>query len=105
MCMRWPCNRMGKLIGGDFTRYNGDFAASNFIARLNTDGTLDTSFNTGGAGADSGVAAVAVQANGKIIIGGYFPSYNGAAAASDYMPDSTRTAARHDVQYWRSGGG
>jgi uncharacterized delta-60 repeat protein len=62
------------LIGGFFTSYNG--TGRNRIARLNTDGSLDTGFNPG-TGADNGVSTIAVQADGKILIGGSFTSYNG----------------------------
>ncbi len=41
------------LIGGYFTKYNGTTA--NRIARLNADGTLDTTFTTG-TGASSSVS-------------------------------------------------
>jgi len=65
----------GKIIfGGAFTYYNG--VAQGRIARLNTDGSLDSSFNTG-IGFDDEVHAVAVQADGKILVAGYFDSYNG----------------------------
>jgi uncharacterized delta-60 repeat protein len=60
------------LVGGDFTIFNGVPQGS--IARLNTDGTLDESFNAG-AGADSSVRAVALQADGKIVLGGLFTSF------------------------------
>ena len=63
------------LIGGDFTRYNGTFI--NRIARLNAVGTLDATFNSGGSGAASSVHCIAVQSDGKILIGGRFQSYNG----------------------------
>lgn len=63
------------LIGGRFTSYNG--TPANNIARLNTDGTLDVSFNPGGSGASSPVDAMILQADGKILIGGQFSSYNG----------------------------
>ena len=62
------------IIGGNFLSYNG--TARNYIARLNTDGTLDTTFNIG-TGASSWVVTTAIQNDGKIIIGGYFTSYNG----------------------------
>ena len=62
------------IIGGEFYTYNG--ATRNFIARLNTDGTLDATFNPG-TGADYTVMVVAIQNDGKIIIGGDFDSYNG----------------------------
>ncbi len=62
------------LIGGDFTIYNG--VSSNYIARLNADGSLDGSFNVG-TGCNGPVYAVALQADGKVVIGGGFSSYNG----------------------------
>ncbi len=64
------------IIGGDFTMVGG--VARNHIARLNTDGTLDTSFDPG-TGADGTVNAVAVQTDGKIIIGGEFATVAGAS--------------------------
>src|SRR5436190_19823719 len=39
-------------------------------------GDIDTTFNAGGAGASGSVIAVAVQPDGKIVIGGGFTSYN-----------------------------
>jgi uncharacterized delta-60 repeat protein len=62
------------IIGGSFTSYNG--ISRNYIARLNSDGSLDTDFNVG-TGANSTVRSTAVQSDGKIIIGGLFTSYNG----------------------------
>jgi uncharacterized delta-60 repeat protein len=65
----------GKIvIGGGFSSYNG--TSRIFLARLNSNGSLDTSFNTG-SDANAGVYATAVQADGKIIIGGYFEIYGG----------------------------
>lgn len=65
----------GKIIvGGAFTTFNG--ATANRIVRLGADGSVDSSFNTG-TGAASDVNAVAVQADGKILVGGNFVSYNG----------------------------
>ena len=61
------------LIGGNFT----ELAYSNhyFIARLNSDGTVDNSFNPGTI-AGSAVNAIAVQADGGILIGGTFNEFN-----------------------------
>jgi uncharacterized delta-60 repeat protein len=71
----------GKIIvGGNFTSFNG--TTSRRIARLNSDGTLDTVFtaNTGGAvigGGFSGrVESIAIQSDGKIICGGLFTTFN-----------------------------
>jgi uncharacterized delta-60 repeat protein len=57
------------LIGGSFTTFDGVARAG--IARLNADGSLDTSFDPG-SGADSAVRSVVVQADGKVLIGGDF---------------------------------
>jgi uncharacterized delta-60 repeat protein len=62
------------LIGGDFTTFNG--ANCNHIARLNSDGSLDTSFSVG-SGANGGVSSIAVQSDGNILIGGDFTLVNG----------------------------
>ncbi len=67
------------LVGGAFTTVNG--SSRTRIARLNTDGTLDTTFGNGLAGASSPVLSIAVQPDGKIVIGGSFVSVNGAARA------------------------
>lgn len=62
------------LIGGLFTSYDG--IARNRIARLNSDGSLDLTFNPG-TGSNGQVLSVSVQNTGKILIGGSFTSYNG----------------------------
>lgn len=64
------------IIVGDFATYNGVGRAG--IARLNSDGTLDTSF-TPGTGANSGIYSIVIQSDGKILIGGVFTNYNGTA--------------------------
>lgn len=65
----------GKVIAvGDFTSYNG--TGRNRVARLNADGSLDASFNPG-TGANFLVTSLALQSDGKILIGGYFNNYNG----------------------------
>jgi len=68
----------GKIVvGGEFTTLNG--ATVNYIARLNADGTPDTAFTTNtGTGFNNGVQSVAVQADGKIVLGGFFLTLNGA---------------------------
>ena len=58
------------LIGGDFTTLSPNGGAPvtrNHIARLNPDGTLDTAFDPN---ANDSVYAIAVQADGKILVGG-----------------------------------
>ena len=60
------------LIGGEFSSVLG--VTRNNIARLNTDGTLDTAFNPN---ANDFVFSIAVQADGKILAGGFFRSIGG----------------------------
>lgn len=57
------------VVAGQFNSFNGQ--KHNRVTRLNVDGTTDLTFDPG-AGADSTVNAVAVQADGRIILGGDF---------------------------------
>lgn len=61
------------LIVGEFNHFNGVVASK--ITRLNTDGSIDTSFHPG-KGVDCVIFNVAVQPDGKIIVSGCFSSYN-----------------------------
>src|SRR6266513_2205981 len=66
------------LIGGTFTTLspNGGVAVTrNRIARLNPDGTLDTDFDPNATGSE--VDSIAVQADGKILAGGFFSNIGG----------------------------
>ena len=88
------------LIGGDFTTLSpngGAVVTRNRIARLNPDGTLDTAFNPNANGA---VYAIAVQADGKILVGGVFTNHRrsrrataspGSMPAPAWLIRSTRT--------------
>lgn len=62
------------IIAGQFSSYNG--TTRNNIVRINEDGSVDPTFNSV-IGASSGIRSVSIQPDGKIIIGGYFTSYNG----------------------------
>jgi uncharacterized delta-60 repeat protein/uncharacterized repeat protein (TIGR01451 family) len=65
----------GKIVlGGWFSSFNG--VSKNNLTRLNSDGTLDNTFNIG-TGTDSEVFSIAIQKDGKIILGGAFGSFNG----------------------------
>jgi uncharacterized delta-60 repeat protein len=69
------------LIGGNFTTYNGTSISG--IARLNADGTLDPTFNVGGAGATGTIQSIATQPDGKYLISGAnLSAYNGTAKFS-----------------------
>jgi uncharacterized delta-60 repeat protein len=68
------------LIGGNFSTVNG--VSRNRVARLNSDGTLDSSFDpgTGVTGSEFGfvyVYSIATRPDGKILIGGEFTHVNG----------------------------
>jgi uncharacterized delta-60 repeat protein len=79
------------LVGGAFTTVNGQARLS--VARLNHDGSLDTTFVD--PNADGAVDSLFVQADGKIIVGGGFTHIGGqphtrvARLQSDGTPDAT----------------
>jgi uncharacterized delta-60 repeat protein len=65
------------LLGGEFTTLapnGGATVTRNRIARLNPDGTLDAAFDPN---ANNIVLSIAVQADGKILVGGVFTSIGG----------------------------
>src|SRR5262249_8703829 len=63
------------LVGGRFLHVNG--VVRNGIARLNgVDGGLDLTFDPG-AGTDGPVNSIALQPDGKLLIGGEFTRVNG----------------------------
>ncbi len=77
------------LIGGDFSTVNG--TTRQYIARLNSNGTLDSGFTTT-SGANNYVYAIAVQPDNNILISGAFTSFNQASAShvARLYPDGTR---------------
>jgi uncharacterized delta-60 repeat protein len=95
------------IIGGHITSYNG--TTINGIARLNTDGSLDLTFNPG-TGANRFVRTIAIQNDGKIIIGGLFSSYNGTArngiarlntdGSLDTTFDPGSGASSYEIPWW-----
>jgi len=68
-------NRM-ILVAGNFTTVDG--VSRNGVARLNYNGSVDLTFNPGSGinGTNGTIYALAVQADGKIIIGGDFSSFS-----------------------------
>lgn len=62
------------IIGGNFSEYDG--ISSNKIVRLNSDGSIDSSFNPG-TGFSNIVTSTTLQGDGKIIVGGNFSAFNG----------------------------
>lgn len=66
------------LVGGYFTTFNG--SSQNCLIRLNADGSKDTSFNIGSGftgTVDLKVNSIAIQSDGKILVGGNFSTFNG----------------------------
>jgi uncharacterized delta-60 repeat protein len=88
------------LIGGDFTTlspYGGAPITRNRIARLNPDGTIDAAFNPN---ANGNVWSVALQPDGKILVGGNFSTIGGQTRnriarldAITGLPDSFNSSA------------
>lgn len=92
----------GKIVVvGRFLNYNGESTAG--VARLNTDGTRDTTFLTSpGAlpsfGTNPFLYSVDFQSDGKIIIGGSYSTYNGVSSVSLTRINSDGT---HDASFVR----
>src|SRR6476659_8152480 len=64
------------IVGGQFSQI--DLTQRFNLARLNTNGSVDLTFNPGN-GPNGDVNAIIIQPNGAIIIGGTFIGYNGFA--------------------------
>ncbi|HRF81638.1 MAG TPA: delta-60 repeat domain-containing protein, partial [Flavobacteriales bacterium] len=83
-----------QIIGGTFTSYAGN--AINRLARITRTGAFDNTFNIG-VGPNGQVNAIAVDASGRILIGGSFSMYNNVQRArlarlnSDGTLDATFT--------------
>jgi hypothetical protein len=68
------------IIAGNFSSYNG--VGQNNLALLQTDGSMDTSFNPG-----TGPAALSTPSRftaDQFVIGGAFTSYNGTLASGNF---------------------
>jgi uncharacterized delta-60 repeat protein len=80
----------GKIvIGGIFTAVSG--TSQNYVARLMPNGSVDPTFNTSG-GASGYINGVAVQQDGKILIGGTFTQVGG-----EFKPYAARLNADGSV--------
>jgi uncharacterized delta-60 repeat protein len=62
------------IVAGNFSKFNGVSAPR--ITALNSDGSVNTNYNFGG-GPDDAVFALALQDDGKILIGGDFKNVDG----------------------------
>ena len=83
------------LIGGAFTQFNS--AARNHLARLNADGSLDS---TSASRTDGVIRSISPYPENKVLIGGFFGNVNGVPrtgiARLDPLHAGTQTAAPYD---------
>ena len=63
------------LVGGGFENYAG--SNKDNLVRLNSDGTVDATFNPDGSGPDFLVQDMDLMPDGRILIAGNFGTYNG----------------------------
>ncbi len=66
------------IIGGSISSGIGDFDSIRHIARLNADGSVDSSF-VSGSGFNAAVNVIVPQSDGKLLVAGDFTAYNGTA--------------------------
>jgi uncharacterized delta-60 repeat protein len=72
------------LVGGNFTNYAGT-TGRNYLIRLNSDGTLDTTFcnnASDGSKFNGSINRITIQSDGKILVGGSFTNYSGTTGRS-----------------------
>ncbi|MDA7881806.1 hypothetical protein N9A94_05825 [Akkermansiaceae bacterium] len=81
----------GAYVGGDFINLNSDLTRD-YFAKVNADGTLDTSFSPV---IDNRVMDIVVQEDGKIIGGGNFNNVEGSQSRdlARFNPDGTADTA------------
>ena len=82
------------VVVGQYTAYNG--VAAGAIVRLNADGSRDATFNAGGSGFNNVAEAVALQSDGKLLVGGNSTTYNGVGVPGCLIrlnADGTRDAS------------
>ncbi len=66
----------GKIIaGGSFTSFSG--IPTSYLTRLNSNGTIDNTWNPSETGTDFEVYTSELLSDGNMMIGGYFSNYNG----------------------------
>ncbi|MBU6245394.1 MAG: putative Ig domain-containing protein, partial [Actinomycetales bacterium] len=72
------------LVAGDMYNWNGTRAGG--LVRLNSDGTLDTAYKANtGTGSDGLINSIALQPDGKLVVGGWFTSWNGTSSVGSLV--------------------
>ncbi len=74
----YPLSDGKVLLGGDFTLLINSQPVLGLI-RLNSNGSIDPTFDVG-SGVNGAVNTIAQQADGKLLVGGKFSTFNGVAA-------------------------
>ncbi len=77
------------VIIGSFTSFNNVPVGG--IIRLNADGTVDNTFSSGVGFDNGGASRVAVQADGKLVVTGYFTAYNNVSVGGVVRLSATGT--------------
>jgi uncharacterized delta-60 repeat protein len=77
------------LVAGNFTTLGGQPRRA--IGRLNVDGTLDPGFDPPMSAMNPYVYSVAVQADGKILLGGYFTTLGGLTCTNIFRVNADGT--------------
>ena len=92
------------MVGGSFLNYNG--ISKKRILRLNSNGSLDTTFNSGTGFSNGDVRSILVQPDDRILTGGAFSgNYNGAASlrllrlSSDGVVDPSFSVSLNSTLY------
>jgi uncharacterized delta-60 repeat protein len=71
----------GRIIaGGAFTNLGG--LPRIRLGRLNVDGSVDTNFNASATGSGAKVSCLALQPDGKVLVGGFFTALSGRACTN-----------------------
>lgn len=91
------------VVGGGFTTFAPNGAttttAINYLARINTDGTLDSAFMPG---PNNVVYALALQSDGKILAGGAFTTFapnNATSATTRYYVGRLQSDGKVDTSF------
>ncbi|HMS41624.1 MAG TPA: delta-60 repeat domain-containing protein, partial [Pyrinomonadaceae bacterium] len=71
----------GKILIASFNMFAYNGTPVGRFARINTDGSLDTTFNNNlGAGFNASTKKIVLQSDGKILVGGTFQTVNGTSS-------------------------
>jgi len=100
----WQCRQIKRFsLGGAFNTVAGQPRTN--LARLNPNGNLDLAFSPAATGLSTSVYSLALQADGKILVGGIFSTLGGASHLRigrlnpDGTPDNAFTAGANSDVY------